>query len=211
MDDQQEVREYQKMDHQSVNESFVKDLINGGSVGPRVIDLGCGTAEIVVLLCQNRPDVEAMGIDSSIEMLEAARIEIELGGMLGRIHLEHADCKSLVGFESSMADTVISNTMLHHLAEPQKAIAEAIRILAPGGRLFFRDLARPATSDEVEKLVNLHAESESDFARQLLRQSLHAAMTVSEAAAMADAFGANADFLRMTSDRHWTLDWIKPA
>lgn len=211
MDDEHEVQEYQAMDHQAVNESFANDLIAAGPVGPHVIDLGCGLAEIPVLLCQKVDDLEVLGIDSSVAMLDAARIEIEFGGVLGRVHLEHADCKKLTGFEPGTTDTVITNTVLHHLAEPKTAIVQALRILAPGGRLFFRDLARPVDADAVETLVDLHAKGESDFARQLLRQSLHAALTIDEILELVCEFGISEKHLRMTSDRHWTLDWTKPC
>jgi ubiquinone/menaquinone biosynthesis C-methylase UbiE len=211
MDDVREVQEYQAMDHQEVNERFVDDLISSGPVGPRVVDLGCGTAAIPVILCQKRDDVEVLGVDASIAMLEAARIEIELGGVQGRVHLEHADCKELAGYQSGMADTVISNTVLHHLAEPGQMLAQAIRILAPGGRLFIRDLVRPADADAVEQLVSKHAGSASDFAQQLLRQSLHASLTVSEAADILTDLGVEAALPRLSSDRHWTFDWVAPS
>ncbi|QDV84253.1 8-demethylnovobiocic acid C(8)-methyltransferase [Stieleria magnilauensis] len=209
MDDESEVQEYQQMDHEGVNGAFVDDLIGGGTVGPKVVDLGCGTAAIPVLLCQRLSEIEVLGVDCSVEMLEAARIEIELGSVTGRVFLEHADCKVLDGFQDDAADTVISNTMLHHVAEPERVIAQAIRILAPGGRLFLRDLARPASEAEVEGLVDLHAAGESDYGRQLLRQSLHAALTVDEAVDILAGFGVPSEAVRMTSDRHWTVDWIK--
>lgn len=211
MDSEQEVREYKQMDHGGVNAAFVSDLIAAGPVGPKVIDIGCGTAEIPVLLCSQVPDIEVLGIDSSVEMLEAARIEIELGGMLGRIQLEHADCKELKGFDDGIADTVISNTVLHHIAEPRQILTQALRILSPGGRLFLRDLFRPDSAASVEALVDRHGAGESEFARQLLRQSLHAALTVEEMVDMVAEFRIPAEAVRVTSDRHWTLDWTSDS
>ena len=209
MDDAEEVREYGEMDHSTVNERFVVDLISGGQVGPRVIDMGCGLAAISVLLCQRVDDVEVLGIDSSVEMLEAARIEIELGGVQGRVFLEHADCKSLADFPSGEVATIISNSLVHHVAAPECVIREAVRLLAPGGRMFLRDLARPTSSEQVESLVSAHAGEESEFAQQLLRQSLHAALTVEEMSQVLADCGVGQDSIAMTSDRHWTIDWIK--
>ena len=210
MDSAEEVREYREMNHELVNQCFVSDLIAGGSVGPKVVDLGCGTAQIPVYLCQQRGDVQVMGIDASIEMLEAARIEIELGGVQGRVFLEHADCKALAEFESEMADTVISNSLIHHVAEPTTVVDCGIRILKPGGRLFIRDLVRPASERDVEALVMEHAGNESEFARQLLRQSFHAALTLDEIQSLAQSLGIPSETVNLTSDRHWTLDWEKP-
>ena len=210
MDDAIEVEAYQGMDHSAVNAAFVADLITGGAVGPRVVDLGCGTGEIPVLLCQELDQIEVLGVDCSIEMLEAAKLEIELGGMLGRIHLEHADCKTLDGFAADAADTVISNSLVHHVAEPEQLLAQAIKILAPGGRLFVRDLYRPETETEVESLVDQHAGTDSEVGRQLLRQSLHAALTLDEVRDMLQTLEIPAAAVSMTSDRHWTLDWVHP-
>jgi ubiquinone/menaquinone biosynthesis C-methylase UbiE len=211
MDEAAEVREYQDMDHSDVNRTFLDDLYDGGPVGPRVVDLGCGPADILVALCQRAPDVEALGIDVSVAMLEAARLEIELGSVQGRIYLEHADCKALAEFEAASADTVISNSLVHHLPQPEAALREALRLVKPGGRLFVRDLARPESEEHVEALVRQHAGEETAFAQQLLRQSLHAALTVAEVQALIEPLGIDREAVRQTSDRHWTLDWTVPA
>ena len=207
----EEVREYLDMTHSGANQSFVDDLISGGTVGPRVLDLGCGTAEIPVLLCQTLSEVEVLGIDASVEMLEAAKIEIELAGMAGRIALQHDDCKQLESYESGMADTVISNSLCHHVPEPNVVLQAAIHLVSPGGRVFIRDLFRPSDDAAVEQLVELHAGNESDFAKQLLRQSLHAALTPVETRQIVIDLGLPADCVAVTSDRHWTIDWSKPA
>ncbi|MCC9604074.1 class I SAM-dependent methyltransferase [Stieleria sp. JC731] len=207
MDTELEVQEYKQMDHEGINSLYIDDLIAGGPVGPKVMDLGCGTGEIAVMLCQRLDDVQVMGVDMSIEMLEAARMEVELGGVQGRVFLENADCKALDHFESGSTDTVLSNSLIHHVADPASVLACAMHVLAPGGRLFIRDLMRPTTEDEVERLVEEHASGETDFAKQLLRQSLHAALTVAEIRQVAAKCGIDPESIRATSDRHWTLDW----
>ena len=53
-----------------------------------------------------------------------------------------ADAKQLP-FDAASFPVVISNSIVHHIAEPRDVIAEAIRVTAPGGLLFHRDLARP--------------------------------------------------------------------
>ncbi len=88
-----------------------------------------------------------------------------------------------------MADTVISNSLMHHLDQPGLGLATAVRLIKPGGRLFVRDLARPASAGDVESLVALYADGESDNAKQLLRQSLHAALTLEEIRDMARGLG----------------------
>ena len=209
MDSEKEVDEYENMDHSAVNLQFVDDLFVG-KVGPQVIDLGCGPGAIAVLVAQRDLSFQVMAVDSATSMLDAARMEIELGGVLGQVQLEHADAKSLVEFSDAMADTVISNSLIHHIAEPRSVLKNAIRLLRPGGRIFIRDLYRPADSEEVERLVSLYCGEETEYAQQLFRQSLHAALTLDEVREVAGGFGILDLHVQMTSDRHWTIDWTRP-
>jgi ubiquinone/menaquinone biosynthesis C-methylase UbiE len=210
MDTAEEASEYETMDHSGVNDVFITDLIAGGDVGPQVMDLGCGPAAIPILLAQRLPEIQVMGIDSAVEMLDVAKREIDFGGVMERVFLQHADAKTLEDFEDEMTDTVISNSLLHHLEKPESALATAQRLVRSGGRLFIRDLARPDSVETVEALVNQYAGSESEFAQQLLRQSLHAALTIDEIQALAGGLGISPGQVQMTSDRHWTIDWQRP-
>lgn len=209
-----EAAEYQAMDHQEVNRRFVDELLQG-PVGPRVIDLGCGPAGIAIELCNRLETVELLAVDAEVEMLEIAKCEIDIAGLLDQITLQHADVTAMDDFDDAMADTVISNSLLHHLDDPRKGLGTALRLVRPGGRVFIRDLYRPESADQIERIVCQYAAGESDNAKQLLRQSLHASLTLAEIQEIADAFGAqglgiSGNHVQMTSDRHWTLDWSRP-
>jgi len=201
---------YDQMDHAWVNVRFVDDLVAGGDIGVDVVDLGTGTALIPIELCERVNSVRVLAIDASVEMLDLARRRIEIAQMTQRIQLEQADCKTLVGFAPRMADTVISNSLIHHLPEPGEAIATAKRLLRPGGRLFIRDLVRPATLAEVDSLVETYAGDEPQPARQMFRDSLLAALSLDEVRQMFASFGFSPDDVVMTSDRHWTYDGRVP-
>lgn len=194
------------MNHDAVNRRFVDDLISG-PVGPRVIDLGCGPAGIPILLCQNLDSIQVLAMDAEVEMLEIAKREIDFAGLLDRIALRHADVCQMEEYEDALADTVISNSLLHHLDEPRLGLRTAVRLLRAGGRLFVRDLFRPASLEETEKLVALYAGQESENAQQLFRQSLLAALTLDEIREIAGGLGISDEHVQMSSDRHWTLDW----
>gem|GEM_PF-15349 len=206
MDSYDEASEYDQMDHEAVNRAFVDDLISGGTVGDKLVDLGTGTALIPIELCKRRHDLRVMAIDASVEMLELAKRRIEMASLIQRIQLMHADAKSLEDLQSGMADTVMSNSLIHHLTDPREAIAAAMRIVVPGGRIFIRDLIRPASQPEVDRLVNLHTSGASVTAKKLFRDSLHAALTVEEARELFVSFGFPSNSVKMTSDRHWTFD-----
>ena len=205
-----EAAQYDAMDHAEVNRVFVDDLVSGGDVGPRIIDIGCGTARIPIEICQRDDAWSVMAIDSSVEMLEIAKMQIDFAGMLDRIFLEHATVAELSQFESGMADTVVSNSLIHHLPDPLLGLEMAVRLVGEGGRVFIRDLARPESDDEVEQLVQLHAKGESEYAQQLFRQSLHAALTLAEVRQLTSGLGIGEADVQMTSDRHWTIDWRSP-
>ena len=202
------------MDHSEVNRRFVDDLVDGGPVGPQVIDLGCGPAGIPIELCRRLESIQALAIDSEIEMLEIAKREIDIAGLLDQITLHHADVCAMDQYEDAMADTVIGNSLLHHLDEPGLGLQTAIRLLRAGGRLFIRDLARPDSVEQVESLVSQYAGQETENAQQLFRQSLFAALTLDEIREIAGRFnklglGIWSEHVQMTSDRHWTLDWCR--
>lgn len=221
-DSRAEAEIYREMDHSAVNRCFVEDLINGGPVGPRVIDFGCGPAFIPILLCeiaherasnQRFESLQVMGIDSSIEMLEIAKFELEMAGQVEAVQLQQIDLSDPEGLQEGITDTVICNTVLHHLDDPVVALRLALRCLKPGGRMFVRDLFRPDTQDEIERLVQAHGGSEVGAdglsPAQLLRQSLQASLTLAEIRTLLESIGLDPQRVQMTSDRHWTIDCRK--
>lgn len=206
MDEAAEAIAYDMMDHRAVNQKFVDDLLAAGPVGSQVIDLGTGTARIPVLLCQRLPEVRVLAIDASTSMLDLAATRIDVGGVMDQVQLQQADAKELADFDDEICDCVISNSLLHHLAEPGRVLGEALRLVRTGGWLFIRDLMRPATSEEVDRLTALHAGNEPPEARQLLHQSLHAALTLEEVRDLLSTLGIPATTAQPTSDRHWTIN-----
>jgi ubiquinone/menaquinone biosynthesis C-methylase UbiE len=209
MDDRDEAVEYNAMDHREVNRKFVEDLIAAGPIGEDVLDIGTGTALIPIELCRQSPSVRVMAFDFSVEMLDLARYRIEVEGVTHRVQLQYGDAKEMI-FQSSYFDTVMSNSLVHHLPTHDTFFEEAIRVLRPGGLLFVRDLCRPSSIEELETLVEVHAGHESPSAKQMLHQSLHAALRLEEVSQLAIAVGLPADCVTMTSDRHWTLIARKP-
>ena len=217
-----EAEKYLEMDNKEANHSFVADLMKH-EIGPLVIDLGCGPAIIPILICEEndlvadgeeKPSVQVMAVDSCVEMLELARFELEMAGRVDQVQLQQIDLNDPEGLQTEIADTVISNTVLHHLENPATALGVAVHSMKQGARLFIRDLFRPETDAEIELLVAQHVDDSSNrdaySPAQLLRQSLHAALTLAEIRESAAPIGIPSDCIQTTSDRHWTIDWQKP-
>ncbi len=204
MNDREEAIEYNEMDHVAVNCNFVTDLLDAGPLGIDCLDLGTGTALIPIELCQRDEIVRVMASDASSVMLDLARYRLEVNSLIGRIQLHFGDAKKLV-FESDFFDTVMSNSLVHHLPTHDTFLLEALRVLRPRGLLFIRDLCRPDSLAQLEQLVSTYASNASDSSKQMLHQSLHAALSLSEIRDLAVKSGLSADCVSMTSDRHWTL------
>lgn len=227
MDSPDDARDYDSMDHRAVNQIFVDDLLaqfseieqkiagvqesvsdseDGVDSETRlldVLDLGTGTAQIPIEFCNRYNDARVMAADAAISMLELAKYNIEVAGLRDAIQLAHVDCKTL-GYPDAMFDVVMSNSIVHHIPEPDSIFSESVRVVRPGGFIFLRDLARPDDLSTLEKLVQTYAADCNAHQRQLFSDSLHAALTLGEVQDIVEALGFERGTVQMTSDRHWT-------
>lgn len=213
MDTAQEASDYDAMDHAAVNARFCDDLLSEGILGPSVLDVGTGTALIPIELCRRAAGVDVVAIDLADHMLALAESNVVAAGLQGRVRLAKIDGKALPFAPGAFAAT-ISNSIVHHVADPRLLLAEMIRVTAPGGLVFVRDLVRPSSEAELARLVSLHSgqpptspDGLASFERQraLFAASLRAALTLEEIAALARDLDMTAGAARRTSDRHWTL------
>jgi ubiquinone/menaquinone biosynthesis C-methylase UbiE len=212
MDKPEEARDYDAMDHSAVNVRFVADFqaAHGPMRGGEVIDVGTGPGRLPILLCRADRNARVLGVDLAGPMLDLARRHVSDSNLADRIRFARGDAKSLP-FPDGRFEGVISNTIVHHIPEPAPALAEMARLVAPGGTLMIRDLARPADDDALASLVELHASSETLSARALFRDSLHAALTLEEVRAIVAGLDLPGGEVEMTSDRHWTWTWRRPS
>jgi ubiquinone/menaquinone biosynthesis C-methylase UbiE len=203
MDMPQEALDYDTMDHSAVNRVFVDDLLVVRPAPGDVLDLGTGTALIPIELCQREPTCRVMAADAAESMLDLARYNVEAASLIERIQLARIDAKRL-GYADGMFDTVMSNSIIHHIPEPGSVLAEAVRVTKPGGLLFFRDLLRPADKATLDQLVDTYAAGANDHQRKMFAESLHAALTLEEIRDLVASLGFPRESLQATSDRHWT-------
>ncbi len=210
MDSPAEVLEYDAMDHRQVNAQFVGDFLcaHGPNRGGLILDVGTGTARIPIALAQADPQARILAVDISPNMLARAVANIAQAGLAERIRCLRGDIKHLhhaVG--RAQFEAVVSNTIIHHIPEPTDAIRAMKERTAPGGTLLVRDLARPASLSELDRLVLIYACHETPRARDLFAASLHAALTLDEVRQIVRTLGLPSDCVIMSSDRHWTLKW----
>jgi len=135
---------------------------------PMVIaDLGAGDGSFSLLLAQNATKVIA--IDSSAKMIEFAREQAR------RHHVKNIDYRlgdmEELPIDDEAVDLVFFSQSLHHALHPQHAIAEAIRILRPGGRIAILDLAK----HRFEEAREMYADEWLGFSEAELESMLHRA------------------------------------
>ena len=116
-------------------ERAIDDALGRRSLG-RLVDVGTGTGRMIELFGPRA--AQAIGIDRSSEMLRLARVKLESAGI--HSSLRQGDMYSLPLADQS-ADHVIIHQVLHYAHSPATAIAEAARVLAPGGTLLVVDFA----------------------------------------------------------------------
>lgn len=208
MDSWDDAREYDSMDHREVNLKFVDDLLAAGECVGDVLDLGTGTAQIPVVLCAKAKDCRIMAVDLAASMLDLARYNIEAAGVVGRVQLAQCDAKGLPQ-RAATFDLVMSNSIVHHVPEPRTCLSEAVRVTKPGGRLFFRDLMRPETQEQLDDLVETYAGTSTEYQKRMFRESLHAALSLEEIRNLVAALGFDPSSVQASSDRHWTWNAIK--
>ena len=203
MDLEAEAVDYDAMDHAEVNRRFETDLLGADADVRDVIDVGTGTALIPIALCRVTPQAHVTAVDAAAAMLRMGRVNVVRSDLVNRIELVQVDAKRLP-FPARRFSTVMSNSIVHHIPEPLDVLREAVRVVAPGGTLFVRDLMRPDDQVTLERLVDAHAAGANDHQRQMFADSLHAALTLEEIRDLIEALGFDSETVQASSDRHWT-------
>jgi ubiquinone/menaquinone biosynthesis C-methylase UbiE len=186
--------------HEPMLRSF-KDRF-GVMEGGRLLDLGCGAADITLRFSAAFPQVTALGVDGSQAMLARGRQAIRAAGMDGRIVLENRYLPDAV-LEKSCFDAVIANSLLHHLHDPA-VLWRTVRACAkPGAAVMVMDLRRPRDLDTAERLVVQHAAEAPMVLKQDFLNSLCAAYSVAEVRKQLEEAGLPGFHVEEVGDLHF--------
>ncbi len=98
-----------------------------------LLDLGCGTGVAARALAARKGLVtEITGIDYSPELVEAATCLAAEEGLAGRVNFRNGGSHALPDPDNSY-DVVLAHTLVSHVSDPDAVIAEAARVVRPGG------------------------------------------------------------------------------
>ncbi len=124
---------------------FKKTLIDQAALEPgmRLLDLGCGTATLTMMVKQMHPQVEVIGLDGDPAILEIARRKVSQAGL--NITLEQGLAFELP-YPENYFDRVISSMVMHHLSGDYKGrtMHEIRRVLKEDGEFHMVDFGVPA-------------------------------------------------------------------
>jgi ubiquinone/menaquinone biosynthesis C-methylase UbiE len=121
---------------QTYYRDVVRDRILEKAAPGKLLDVGCGPGFLLVKALENPKFTRVTGADFSNSMLTLLRAKFENGH---KLHLKLADAAKLP-FPEGSQDAVVSNMVLHHLAEPWNGLSEMARVARPGGTVVFSDL-----------------------------------------------------------------------
>ena len=212
MTDPDQAQAYAAADFATVNQGFVDRLrtLFPALTRGHVVDLGCGPADIPIRLCRALPDVAVTGVDGSEAMLAPGRAAVAAAGLTARIQLL---CARLPGVERPAPgyDAVLSNSLLHHLPEPDVLWAEAARLGRAGAPVLVTDLHRPESPEGAREIVERYSGGEPEVLKRDFFHSLCAAFTLAQVREQIAHGGLATLRVEMISDRHWAAWGTLPA
>jgi ubiquinone/menaquinone biosynthesis C-methylase UbiE len=111
--------------------------------GQHILDLGCGTATLAILIKKMYPETEVTGLDRDPDVLKIARAKVARNNL--NIKLDQGMAFKLPYPDGSF-DRVLSSLLLHHLTRENKirTLREVFRVLRPGGEFHLADFGKPS-------------------------------------------------------------------
>ncbi len=145
-------------------EVFKRRLIQRANIrgGQRVLDLGCGTGTLTLMLRLSAPEADIVGLDGDMAVLSIAASKARRGGV--KIQWNHGMACDLP-YASQSFDKVLSSLVVHHLSRPYKARAfqEAWRVLKRGGAFHIVDFGQPfSVATRLQTVVMRNLEEAAD-------------------------------------------------
>jgi SAM-dependent methyltransferase len=143
----------------SSTRQFIPTLLDAAEVAAKmsVLDVGCGPGYVAAVAAER--GAIPTGLDFSEEMIAIAK------RMFPKIQFRQGDAQNLP-FANASFDRVVANFALLHLANPERAFAEAARVLKPGGKFGFTTWAKVSENPFVKLVddaIQAHANLDVDL------------------------------------------------
>jgi ubiquinone/menaquinone biosynthesis C-methylase UbiE len=175
-----EAAAYARADFAESNQWYAEHFATDypGHLG-RIVDLGCGPADVAVRIARIAPQAQITAVDGSAAMLAFARAAIDAAQLSNRITLHPGRLPGLLLPESHF-DAVLSKDTLHHLPDPGALWSEIRRLGRPGAAVYVMDLIRPSSPQQARRIVEQVAAADHPLLKEDFFYSLCAAFTLEE-------------------------------
>ena len=126
-------------------ETFKRKLVQRANIQPqmKVLDLGCGTGTLTLMLKRAHPEAQITGLDGDPQVLDIARDKSR-----GTDIKWDEGLASSLPYPDSTFDRVVTSLVVHHLItdDKRRAFKEVYRVLKPQGELYVLDFGAPHSS-----------------------------------------------------------------
>ena len=207
MIDLEQVLAYGRADFEEPHSNFII-LLNRccPSLNQRrsVLDMGCGAGDITLRIAKVLPEAVIDAVDGSGTMIDfAKKAPGESSGQDERIRFLHRMIQDFRGERTY--DLIISNSLLHHLEEPEVFWGAIRRLSSEGTYIFVMDLLRPEDVNGAKSLVELYSSHEPEILKRDFYNSLLAAFEIDEIKEqLTDADLSHLE-VEKVSDRHFIV------
>ena len=155
------------------------ELISQANVEPgqRVLDVGCGTGTLVVMLKRQFSNVQVVGLDPDAKALRRAQSKVRRAAVSVQLDEGFSDNLS---YQDGSFDRVFCSFMFHHLDEQQRerTSREVLRVLKPGGSFHLLDfVSNGETHGFFERLMAGHALMKTNTNERILKLMRRAGFT----------------------------------
>jgi trans-aconitate methyltransferase len=213
MDESEQARAYANADFAEPNERFVAcfaaefPTLQRGSV----LDLGCGPGDIVMRLAQRFPELTVHGLDGSHAMLRFGETRLaQLPQLRSRVRFI-AGVLPGAPLPLPRYDAIVSNSLLHHLHDPQVLWRSVLAAGAPGAAVLVMDLYRPESHGLAQEIVETYSGDEPEVLKRDFFNSLCAAFEPDEVREQLVASGLGGLTVKTVSDRHLLVSGRLPG
>ncbi len=211
MDEEAQASAYAKADFEEPHNQFIylfKQTFEEHPVEGNVLDLGCGPGDITFRFARAFPRCVLYGVDGAKEMLAHGRAYLaETNEFKNRVKLIQGVLPQ-AELPLPYYDVVISNSLLHHLHNPQVLWNAVQKYGATGALVFIMDLKRPPSIESAQNLVATYAAEEPEVLQKDFHNSLLAAFEPNEIQTQLETANLSYFQVQEISDRHMTITGI---
>lgn len=190
MDDDSEVEAYASAAAQAYLEAIDRSFLDHVArllpphrlKDARVLDLGCGPGQILIMMKQRWPGMQITGLDAGPAMIEKARRDTAAAGLEIAYEVLRVgpSGQTRLPYKDGHFDLVTCNSVIHHLNDPVGALDEMVRVAKPDGAVLVRDLQRPRFLLPYALHVRVFGRHYEGEMRRLYEASVAAAYTPGE-------------------------------